>query len=150
MSIQSQSVRDRFREYLRGRGLSFTPQRQLILEHLSSDCSHFNAEDLISVFSQKGLPVSRATVYRTLAHLQDAGFIREVALQSPHAHYEFVVNTKHHEHVVCERCGSIVEFTDPALESRIEKVASSHEFVITRHTVQIFGICRRCRERSEA
>ena len=75
MKAEAESLRARFKEYLSLKGLSFTPQRSIILEHLIKDSSHFNAEDLISVFRRKKIPVSRATVYRTISHLVDAGFL---------------------------------------------------------------------------
>ncbi|HON10820.1 MAG TPA: transcriptional repressor [Chitinispirillaceae bacterium] len=144
MKAEAESLRARFKEYLSLKGLSFTPQRSIILEHLIKDSSHFNAEDLISVFRRKKIPVSRATVYRTISHLVDAGFLLPVALESSQAYYEFAPDSAHHEHLVCEKCGRIIEFTDPMLENRIESIASLHGFKISRHAVQISGTCRRC------
>jgi len=146
VTLDLQSLIIRFREYLQNKGLSYTPQRRVIFEYLSKERSHFNTEELIASLREKRFKVSRATVYRTLGHLEDAGFLRQVALNSSQIHYEFIANTKHHEHVVCESCGSIIEFSDPQLEERIEAVAAKHNVSITRHNVQIFGICRRCRE----
>lgn len=147
VTLDLESLIVRFREYLQNKGLSYTPQRRVLLEYLSKEKSHFNAEDLIASLREKKFKVSRATVYRTLGHLEDAGFLRKITLNSSQIHYEFIANTKHHEHVVCELCGSIIEFTDPKLEERIEAVAAEHNVSITRHSVQIFGICRRCREK---
>jgi Fur family ferric uptake transcriptional regulator len=137
----------RFREYLKSKGLTCTSQREEILEYLIKDSTHFNADALIHSLRKKQLSVSRATVYRTLTHLVEAGFIREVAINSDQTHYEFIGASTHHEHIVCEICNSIIEFSDQHLEDRIEKIATDQKFLITRHTVQIFGVCRRCSEK---
>ncbi len=143
----AETFKNRFREYLKSKGLACTSQRDAILEYLLNDSSHFNAETLIRALQKRRMAVSRATVYRTLSHLEEAGFIREVALNADHTHYEFIGETAHHEHLVCEICGSIIEFSDQELENRIEAIASDQNFVITRHTVQISGICGRCNEK---
>ncbi|NLG18204.1 MAG: transcriptional repressor [Fibrobacter sp.] len=149
MKTEADSLRARFRDYLSCKGLSFTPQRKLILEYLIRNSSHFNAEELIAIFRKKRIPVSRATVYRTIAHLVDAGFLSQVALESSQSYYEFIANSAHHEHLVCDKCGCIIEFTDPELENRIESVARLNGFEISRHTVHISGICGRCRGQQE-
>jgi Fur family transcriptional regulator, ferric uptake regulator len=137
----------RFKEYLTSHGLTYTSQRDAILEFLIKDTSHFNAEMLIYSLRQQNLTVSRATVYRTLFQLEQAGFIREIAINSDQTHYEFIDGTTHHEHLVCEKCGTIIEFSDPQLEERIETIAKERSFIMTRHTVQIFGVCGRCCEK---
>lgn len=146
----TEHFKTRFREYLKSKGLTCTSQRDEILEYLIKDSTHFNAEALINSLRKRQLTVSRATVYRTLSHLVDGGFIREVAINSDQTHYEFIGASNHHEHIVCEICGLIIEFSDQQLEDRIEKIAHDQLFSITRHTVQIFGICRRCGEKQKA
>ncbi|MFW6245317.1 MAG: Fur family transcriptional regulator [Fibrobacterota bacterium] len=144
-----QEKKQRFKEYLRSKGLSFTPQRRFIFEYLSCNTTHFGAEELISSLRKLRIDVSRATVYRTLGHLEEAGFIRKIELDQGHTHWEFVDGSFHHEHLVCEKCGRIEEFTDPQLEDRITSVAKQNNFTMTRHTVQIFGICGGCSERQK-
>ncbi len=147
--MKSATTKSRFEQYLRSKGLSLTPQRQFIFDYLSSDTSHFDAEELIAALKRERISVSRATVYRTLGHLEEAGFIRKIELDQGHTHWEFVEGSVHHEHLVCEKCGRIEEFTDLQLESRISFVAMENGFAMTRHTIQIFGLCRGCRERKK-
>ena len=136
-----------FQQYLKDKGLACTSQRDAIIEHLVKETSHFNADTFVHSLQKKHLPVSRATVYRTLQHLEDAGIIREVAINTSQAYYEFTGRTTHHEHLVCENCGTIIEFVDDQLEERIEQIARLHHLSITRHTVQISGYCRSCHEK---
>jgi Fur family transcriptional regulator, ferric uptake regulator len=144
------SNQNRFREYLRDHGLAFTSQRRMILDLVSGDRSHFDAEELVATLRGNNCGVSRATVYRTLTHLQGAGLIREVPLGNEHAHFEYIAGAQeHHEHLVCEECGAVIEFSDPLLEERISSVAGENAFKMTKHTVQIQGLCRRCRGRKK-
>ena len=145
--VDAEPIKNRFKEYLRSKGLSVTPQRREIVEYLCGESEHFDAETLINMLRNRNIAVSRATVYRTLFYLEDAGIIRKVSFEpGSHASYEFIVGSDHHEHVVCVSCGEIIEFSDPVLEHRINAVARRYGFTISRHMVQISGLCRRCRE----
>ncbi|MCX7726797.1 MAG: transcriptional repressor [Chitinispirillaceae bacterium] len=140
-----------FKEYLKGEGLSYTSQREDIVNFIvKKRIHHFSVEELIEKLRKSGIRASRATVYRTVNHLILAGFLREVALNNSQMYYDFIPEVAHHEHLVCERCKRIVEFTDPALEESIEKVAKDANFSITKHTVQIFGICEKCIKENES
>ncbi len=132
------------RDYFRAQGGFSTPQRMTILEEVASSSDHFDAEELIDRLRRKGVRVSRATVYRTIAHLEQGGFIRRIDIDPAHAHYELSSSQSHHEHLVCEQCGRVFEIADPLLEKRIQSAAGSLNFVITRHQVQIFGKCAQC------
>jgi Fur family ferric uptake transcriptional regulator len=136
----------RFKEYLKKKGFSFTPQRGTILEYISSQTTHFHAEDLIHSLKEQGVAVSRATVFRTLGHLQDAGLIRQVASDLSAGRYEFLGDNQHHEHMTCVKCGEVFEFHDKLLEQRIDSVAKKRCFTMSRHSVQIWGVCRSCNE----
>jgi Fur family ferric uptake transcriptional regulator len=136
----------RFREYLRKKGYSFTPQRGTILEYISEQTTHFHAEELIKSLKTRSVAVSRATVYRTITHLQDAGLIRQVSNDLSQGCYEFVGDSQHHEHMTCTACGEVIEFTDRLLENRIESVVRKAGFTMTNHSVQILGKCRVCSE----
>lgn len=138
-----------FWEYLKSRGLACTPQRREIIQFVSTHREHFTVDTLIASLRGSGVVASRATVYRTVAHLHAAGFLREIAIDNMQARYEYVAGVKHHEHMVCESCGKIFEFADSAFEKVIETIARKHDIVMTRHTVQIFGVCSLCRKADE-
>ncbi len=140
----------KFKEYLKEKGFSFTPQRGTILEFISSQKTHFHAEDLIQSLKERGMAVSRATVFRTLGHLQDAGLIRQVVSDHSSGKYEFLGDCHHHEHMTCAKCGEVFEFHDKLLEQRIESVVRKSGFAMSRHSVQIWGVCRRCNEQVKA
>ncbi len=138
------SEREIFSNFLKTKGLSSTRQRKVILDEVFRNHDHFEADEIVETLRKRMSRVSRATVYRTLAHLEACNLIRKVDLGHGHSHYEHTLGHRHHEHLYCDRCGNLTEFNDPVLEDRIEKIAESHGFTITNHTVQIFGICKTC------
>jgi len=141
---RSDLLKNRFSRYLRSRGHSVTWQRTKVLEEILKVAPHFDVEELTARLQRRRAGVSRATVYRTVGHLQEGGFLRELDLDTPHAHFEVVADRVHHEHLVCSRCGRVVEASDAALEKRIDAMARKHGFAIVRHQVQITGLCAQC------
>lgn len=138
-----------FSRFLKQKGLSVTKQRRLVLDQVFVNHNHFEAEEIAELLRKRNLRVSRATVYRTLTHLEQCSLIRKVDLGHGHSHYEHILGHEHHEHLYCEKCGKLLEFSDPTLEGRINKIAESNRFTITSHTVQIFGICRNCSKKGK-
>lgn len=133
-----------FSKFLKHKGLSVTKQRKLVLTQVFRNHNHFEADEIVEMLRKKDLRVSRATVYRTLAHLEECNLIRKVDLGHGHSHYEHILGHEHHEHLYCEKCGKIIEFADSILENRIKKISKSNRFKLASHTVQIFGICKDC------
>lgn len=135
---------ERFRRYFQDGGLPFTEQRRRILEEVCRSAAHFDAEELYGRIRRRKTPASRATLYRTLGHLERAGVLRRIDIGGDHAHFEFV-GADHHEHLVCTRCGRVVEIHEPDLESRVAALLSAHGFSTDRHAMQVFGECGDCR-----
>ena len=135
-----------FRNILASRGLKFTPERDVILQEVFERHDHFEAEDLLASIKKKGKRTSRATIYRTLELLVRCGLLEVVDLGGNSHHYEHVMGHQHHDHLVCERCGRIIEFTHRQLERLKEKVCQEMDFDGRSHTLKIFGICDRCQE----
>jgi Fur family ferric uptake transcriptional regulator len=138
-----------FRNFLTSRDLKFTPERYIILKEVFQRHDHFEAEDLLSSIKKKGGRASRATIYRTLELLVQCGLLEVVDLGGNSHHYEHVLGHQHHDHLVCEKCGRIIEFTHRQLEKLKEKVCHEMDFDGRFHTLKIFGICGRCRQNSK-
>jgi Fur family ferric uptake transcriptional regulator len=133
-----------FRNYLKIKGFSVTLQRKEILAEVFKTHEHFEAEDIVVRLRGKGSKVSRATLYRTLTHLEECGLIRKIDFGHGHAHFEHILDHKHHEHLYCMQCGKIIEFDDKALETEMKKIIKKHEFTERLHTIKIFGLCKKC------
>jgi len=90
--------------------------------------------------------VGYATVYRTMKLLKECGLAAERHFADGQARFENLEAERHHDHIICERCGRIVEFVHPQIEQLQEKVAQRFGFVATMHKMEIYGICQECRE----
>jgi len=142
-------AQDQFKNYLSARGLRFTPQRQAVLDKVFDIHEHFDADDLYDSLQGNGGGVSRATVYRTLKHLEDCRLVREVLRCQGSAHYEHTLGHPHHDHMVCVKCGKIIEFNDPIIEAQQRKICKKHGFKHLDHRLGIRGLCEKCRREEE-
>lgn len=133
------------RFYLTERGLRYTAQRRLILAAALRSAGHFDAEELYERFRAGGEGVSRATVYRTLAHLAECGLIKELLQSRGPALYEAVYGLGHHDHMVCVECGEAIEFCDEQIEDLQRRICRRHDFKPLEHRMSIRGVCRKCR-----
>lgn len=132
--------------HLRKAGCRWTNQRALIVRTALSTHAHFTAEQLLDLCRRHDPKVSRATVYRTLAVLEAAGFVEGLDTGDGGRRFEHVLNHEHHDHMVCLRCGAIAEFRDDELERRQEAAAKRMGFRIERHSLRIYGTCRECQK----
>ena len=142
----SQTPEDKFREYLasRPKPQRFTDQQRELLEHVFARHSHFDAEQLIEALRAAKKRVSRATVYRTLAKLVDAGLLRRIEPGDGRTVYDHDYGYPAHDHLVCEQCKSITEFQSEELEALLERVAAENQFRASGHTLVIRGVCAAC------
>ena len=141
----SQSPEAKFREYLasRPRAQRYTEQQRDLVQFIFSRHNHFDADQLADDVKHAGLRVSRATVYRTLAKLVDAGLLRRLEL-GPRMFYEHDYGYPQHEHLHCRQCGQMIEFQSPAIEAAMREVCRQHRFQATGHTFVIRGTCAEC------
>jgi Fur family ferric uptake transcriptional regulator len=141
---QKQEVRDRFRRFLHGRGIKYTRPRQAILDAVLQMHEHFEAEQVLGVLHSQGHRVGKATVYRTLPLLVDCGILKRVRFDTKQAHYEHAHDQEPHDHMICVRCGSIVEFASAAMRELRQRIGKEHHFHAVSHRLQITGLCWEC------
>lgn len=138
---QEQSIVE---SHLRQRGFRWTNQRALIVRMALVTHDHFTAEQLLERCRKTDPKVSRATVYRTLTVLEEAGFVEGLDTGDGGRRFEHVIGHEHHDHMVCRVCGRIFEFRDEELERRQELAARRIGFRIERHSLRMHGVCRAC------
>ena len=141
----SQEQAEQFEEYLSSRGLKWTPERKVILHEVFSTHEHFEADDLLLRLKKKNIRISRATIYRTLELLVNSRLVKKVSFGESHTHYEHTFGHKHHDHLICLRCGNVLEFTNPNIEHLQVKVCEDYDFEPDSHCLEIFGLCAKCR-----
>lgn len=144
MILETETV-EQFTGYLSSRGLKWTPERRLILEEVFATHEHFEVEDLLLNLKRKKIRVSRATIYRTLELLVSSRLVRKVSFGENHTHYEHVFGHKHHDHLICLKCDNVLEFHSAAIEQLQTKVCEDYDFEADSHSLQIFGLCAKCR-----
>jgi Fur family ferric uptake transcriptional regulator len=135
-----------FREYIRHRGLRRTPEREQVLAEIFRHRGHFDVDELYVKLRQKGVKVSRASIYRSLPLFIDCGLIREVDFSQGHWHYEPIYGQAHHSHLLCLGCGKTVEFEEPGLRALEKRLARRHGFRIKGHQLKVEGYCANCRQ----
>ncbi len=126
-------------------GLKVTLPRVKILEILErAENRHVTAEDVYKVLLDGGEEIGLATVYRVLTQFETAGLITRHRFEGGHSVFE-LDQGRHHDHILCVRCGRVDEFVDEAVEERQQAIAEQAGYDMTDHCLYIYGICRNCR-----
>jgi Fur family ferric uptake transcriptional regulator len=136
-----------FREFLSGKGLKLTKERQRILDEVSASRGHFHPEELLLRMKDKDIKVSKASIYRTLPLLVESGLVEQVEKNDKHAHYEHTFGQGHHDHLICLKCGRVIEVFSPKLEEIQNELCKESSFDGITHTLEIKGYCRKCGRR---
>lgn len=142
--IDGDGVREAFKRYLRGRGEKCTAARLHVLDAALQLQDHFEAEQVLYLLKENGLHVGKATVYRTLPLLVDCGVLKQVRFDVKQAHYELAFGEDPHDHMVCRRCGRIVEFGSEEVVELRARLARRCHFHAISHRFQISGLCWEC------
>jgi Fe2+ or Zn2+ uptake regulation protein len=127
---------------LREAGYRVTPQRQAILQVLESSDRPLNVEEILSRMEgyRSGIP----TIYRNLQQFAEQGWIESIVGNDQAMRYVRCRSLKHHHHVQCEQCGRMVEVEGCGIRKALDSMASRSGFQITRHQLQLFGLCPEC------
>lgn len=141
-SAKSRS-RDLLHARLREHGLKLTHQRELIAQ-LFLNQDHITVEDLYNQVAKKDPSIGIITVYRTLKLLCQWELAQERHFGKGKTIYDNVAWKSHHDHLICTHCGRIIEFEHFQIEEFQEQVARQHNFRITFHKLELYGLCKSC------
>jgi Fur family ferric uptake transcriptional regulator len=146
--VSYEEVLSNFKKILKSNNLKYTKQRELILEIIYNNRGHFTPEDIYNLIKDNYPDVNLgiATVYRTLALLEDSGIVSSISFGAQGKKYEFGL-TQHHDHLVCIECGGIEEFIDEVIEKQQEEIAKKYGFKMKDHILKIVGICKKCQSK---
>jgi|UniRef100_A5WGN4 Fur family ferric uptake transcriptional regulator len=126
---------------LRKAGLKITLPRIKILELLeSAEHHHMSAEEVYKALIEQGEDVGLATVYRVLTQFEQAGIVERHNFENNLSVFE-ITQEEHHDHLVCDVCGTIVEFHNENIEQEQLKVAKEHGFRLSGHSLVLYGLC---------
>ncbi len=141
----SEDLTEQFIKYLRDNGYLITRQRRRIAEIIFSSTGHLSVEDIQNLLRQKKIAASIASIYRTLDVLIKSNLVVQHRFGKRFKRFEAVLKDRHHDHLICTRCGKVLEFKNDAIEELQLKVAREHDFNITNHKLDIYGYCTKCR-----
>jgi Fur family ferric uptake transcriptional regulator len=134
-----------FSSFIKDHGFKYTSERNAIVEAITSFKGHFNADELFDRLRERGQEISRATVYRSLPLLIKSGIIKETVRSLGKMSYECVLGHDHHDHLICIRCGRLIEFKDENIEQMQDQVCKKYDFEPVDHLMSIRGYCEKCR-----
>ncbi|HDY76219.1 MAG TPA: transcriptional repressor [Candidatus Marinimicrobia bacterium] len=134
----------KLKQVLAKEGLRFTCQREEVWKEILSSGEHRDADEIYHSLREKGISVSRATVYRTIDVLVKYNMVRKLDVGVGPSKFEHKIDISHHDHIICMKCGKIEEFVVNQIENLQERVAEQYSFKLVRHIHQLFGICKDC------
>jgi len=140
MNPENSCMADQNKELKRA-GLKITLPRIKILTILQDpNNQHISAEDVYKILLEHNEEIGLATVYRVLNQFDDAGIVSRHHFEGGKSVFE-LSHKKHHDHLVCLKCGKVVEFEDDIIEQRQEDIAKSHNIKLTNHSLYLYGEC---------
>lgn len=140
---------DLFHSRLKDRGLKSTAQRDDIARVFFEIGHHISAEELYAEVKKINPHVGYATIYRTLRLLKECDLVSERHFDDGQARFE-TISERHHDHFICENCGRIIEFENEGLERLQEAIAQELKAKLTRHKMELYGICSECMEKLQS
>jgi Fur family ferric uptake transcriptional regulator len=120
-------------------------KREQIVDVFLRQEGHLSADDLVDLIRRDDHRISRATVYRTLQWMVDAGIARKVDFGEGRFRFEHSYRQPRHFHLICKTCHRSFEFLSSDIESLVEEVAAARSFTASQSVVQIYGTCEECR-----
>jgi Fur family ferric uptake transcriptional regulator len=137
-----------FRAYLKSSGLKSTRQREEIATVLLGEVGvHLTLEEMHGRVRVVRSSIGFSTVYRTVKLLVSAGLLEEHRFGGTgQARYEVTGDREHHDHLICVRCDTIVEYEEEEVEALQEAICERHGFIIVDHRHEIYGICPACQK----
>jgi Fur family ferric uptake transcriptional regulator len=127
-------------------GLKVTLPRMSILKILEGQHRHMSAEEVYRELLGQGEDIGLATVYRVLTQFEAAGLVTRHHFAEDHSVFELATE-KHHDHLVCVRCNKVEEFMDSEIEARQNAIAQKLGYLITDHSLYLYGVCPACQKK---
>ncbi len=134
-------------------GSRWTMPRRAVLELLSRTSKHMSAKEIYATLHRMHPAIGLTTVYRTLDLLERMGMLQKLSFGTGESRYELTGEEKgtHHHHLICMKCGKIIDYTDfldeelELVKKTEEELGKKHGFEILDHNIEFYGLCPKCR-----
>ena len=130
---------------LRECGYKLTPQRHAVINVIASSHDHLTPEAIYEKAHLKNPDIGLVTVYRTLDLLSELNLVCRVHAPDGYRSYMMRRPTEHHHHLVCSRCGRVVDFSGCSLADLEKRLSQETSFDINGHLLEFYGLCPDCR-----
>jgi len=139
-AADTRELKSRWQEYLADNGLNTTQQRELIVDQFLRCHDHVSIDELLAKVRKRNRKIGYATVYRTLKLLVDSGVAMQRQFGDGQSRFE--VAGEHHDHLICVKCGLIMEFEDDDIEKMQDRIAKRlGDFKVVRHRHELYALC---------
>ncbi|MDR2835458.1 MAG: transcriptional repressor [Bacteroidales bacterium] len=143
-------VNNILKEYIEKNHLRKTPERFAILEEIySNKLGHFSIDSLYVFMKEKNFRVTKTTLYNAMEIFLDAGLVVKHKFGENKFIFEKIYKRYQHDHLICVKCGNIIEFCDPSIYEIENKIKKEYDFSIDYHSLYYYGICSKCKKRKE-
>lgn len=139
---------ERFARHKSVHGLKSSDKRSFVVDYFIQTDRHFTVEELYFEIKKLRPGISYSTVYRTLKLLAQCGLATESMFGESKSRYEPVHNSGHHDHLVCRKCGKIIEFENDKIEKLQKDVARNYGFHVSAHRLELYGLCKKCQKKA--
>ena len=135
---------------LRKNNIKLTTSRKAIVEVFEDNRKHLSAEDVHEFLKKRNQKAGIATVYRNLDLLTRIGILHRVNFGDGKDHFEMTHKPIHHHHLVCNKCGKVIDYSEVMVESEFvshleKELSKRYEFKIESHQIYFYGLCNKCR-----
>ena len=135
-----------WKSFLSNKGLNASKTRDDVVAVFLHTTTHIDLQSLHEAVRRRHPGIGFATVYRTMKLLEDAGLAHARRFgDAKETLYEVAAGRSHHDHLICESCGRIVEFVSPEVERLQDGIAAKHGFELNRHRHELYGRCGECK-----
>ena len=137
-------AKEKFEQFVARKGLRHTEQREKVLDVFLATERHVTVQELYDLVRNKHKGIGYATVARTMKLMCESGLCRQVDFGDGALRYEHKYGHKHHDHLICIKCGKFEEIYSPKLEKIQRELVKKHGYVQESYKLDIFGLCPEC------
>ena len=138
----TKKIHEQFQEFLEKNDSRYSTQKKTILTEVLKTKKHFEIEEFLLTLYKKNQKIGRATVYRTVKQLLEAGLIQKISTKDGKVYYESSPDQVHLDHIICNDCGKITEVKDPKIETLIKTHCEKLGFIPTYRSLHIYADCK--------